>query len=155
MGSRDVARVVYGSIIGLALVLALQAHPPPAGQTAGLLLGTAVAVGLAELYAEIVATEARTRRTINAPQVREMAVDALAVMFGAGFPAIFFVLAAAGVMDTDLAFNLSKWSGLGLICGYGFLAARMAGQGLGRALVHAAALGIAAGALIALKAVLH
>src|SRR4051794_4320384 len=55
--SRDVARVIYGSIIGLALVLALQAHPPTAARTAGLLVGSAVAVGLAELYSEVVGAE--------------------------------------------------------------------------------------------------
>src|SRR4051794_13259570 len=30
LGSRDVARVIYGSIIGLALVVALGQHPPSA-----------------------------------------------------------------------------------------------------------------------------
>jgi hypothetical protein len=77
------------------------------------------------------------------------------VTFGAGFPAVFFVLAAADVMDTDLAFTLSKWTGLGLIAIYGYLAARLSGSGLGGALLHAAAVGVVGGALIALKAIVH
>jgi hypothetical protein len=155
LGSRDVARVIYGAIIGLALVVTLQAHPPTAALVAAGLLGTAIAVGLAEMYSEIVSVEARTRRPVDRSTVGEIAGESVAVVFGAAFPAIFFILAAAGIMDRHLAFVLSKWTGLGLICGYGFLAARLSGSGNGRALVHAAAVGAIGGALIALKAVLH
>jgi hypothetical protein len=155
LGSRDVARVIYGAIIGLALVVAVQAHPPSAALVAASLLGTAVAVGLAEMYSEIVSVEARTRQPIDRSGLRRIAGESVAVVFGAGFPAVFFILAAAGTMDRHLAFVLSKWSGLGLICGYGFLAARLSGSGPGRALMHAVAVGAVGGGLIALKAVLH
>jgi hypothetical protein len=87
--------------------------------------------------------------------VRKLLADAGAVTFGAGFPSLFFVLAAAGAIDTDLAFSLAKWSGLGLICAYGFLAARLSGARLGRAFVHAVLVGAVGGALIALKALMH
>jgi hypothetical protein len=155
LGSRDVARVIYGSIVGLALVVALEDHPPGAGGTAAALLGTALAVGLAEAYSELVGTEARTRRPVDRTQVRELLADSASVTFGAGFPALFFVLAAAGAIELELAFALAKWTGLGLIGAYGFLAARVSGAGLGRALVHAAILGAIGGALIALKALVH
>ena len=115
LGSRDVARVIYGAIIGLALVVALEDHPPAPGAMAATVAGTALAVGLAEAYSEIVGAEARTRKPVHGAGVRVLLLDGVAVTFGAGFPALFFVLAAAGVMDTDLAFTLSKWTGLGLI----------------------------------------
>jgi hypothetical protein len=153
--SRHVAHAIYGAIIGLALVVALQDHPPAAGETAGVVFGTALAVGLAELYSEVLAAEARTRRPVPRNEIRAMAVDALPVVFGAGFPAVFFVLATAGVIDLQLAFTLSKWSGLGLICGYGFLAARLTGAGIAGALLHSAAVGAIGGFLIALKSLLH
>jgi hypothetical protein len=155
LGSRDVARVIYGSIIGLALVVALEAHPPAAGEVAATVTGAALAVGLAEAYSEIVGAEARTRRPVGRAGFRIFLTDAAAVTFGAAFPALFFVLAAAGAIDTDLAFTLSKWTGLGLISFYGFLAARLSGSGLGRALLHAGAVGGVAGALIAFKALVH
>ena len=155
LGSRDVARVIYGAIIGLALVVALEDHPPSPGAAAATVVGTALAVGLAEAYSEIVGAEMRTRRKVHGASVRVLAIDAAAVTFGAAFPAVFFLLAAAGVMDTELAFTLSKWTGLGLIAVYGFLAARLSGSGLGGALVHAAAVGAVGGALIALKALVH
>ena len=155
LGSRDVARVIYGAIIGLALVVALEDHPPAPGAMAATVAGAALAVGLAEAYSEVVGAEARTRTKVHGASLRVLIMDGAAVTFGASFPALFFVLAAAGVMDTDLAFTLSKWTGLGLISAYGFLAARLSGSGLGGALVHAAAVGGLAGALIALKALVH
>src|SRR3954470_8929771 len=120
LGSRDVARVIYGAIIGLALVVALQVHPPSAGQAAAAVIGTAVAVGLAEAYSELVGVEVRTRRRLRAAQVRATLAEGGAVAFGAGFPALFFLLASVGAIDLQLAFNLSKWSGLALLCAYGF-----------------------------------
>jgi hypothetical protein len=120
-----------------------------------LLVGTAVAVGLAELYCDIIGTEAGTGRMVKGPERRRMAGEALAVVFGAGFPALFFALAAAGAIEVRLAFSLSKWSGLALICGYGFLAARLAGARYGQALVHAVAVGLIGIALIELKSLLH
>jgi hypothetical protein len=77
------------------------------------------------------------------------------VLFGAGFPAVFFLLAVAHVSKLDTAFTLSKWSGLGLITGYAFLAARLAGSALLRSFAHAVAIGAIGGALIAIKALLH
>jgi hypothetical protein len=155
LGSRDVARVIYGSIIGLALVVALKAHPPSSGAMVSILVGSAVAVGLAEVYSEFVGAEARTRRKVDRAHVRELLEDAGAVTFGASFPAIFFILAAAGAIERSTAFDLAKWTGLGLICVYAFLAARLSGYRFLGALLHAALLGAVGGALIALKALVH
>lgn len=155
LDSRDVARVIYGAIIGLALVVAVQGHPPPSGTMAALLVGTAVAVGLAEVYSEFVGTEVRTRRHLTRHEVRALGLEAVAVTFGAAFPAAFFLLSALGVLELDAAFRLAKWTGLGLICLYGFIAARLAGSRLPGALLQATAVGSIGGALIALKAVLH
>src|SRR3954470_10159683 len=107
LGSRDVARVTYCAVVGLAVVVAMQAHPPPAAGAAGRIVGPALAVGLAELYSEIVGAEARTRRPVPRPEIREMGGEAGAVFVGAGFPALFFAASALGVMDVELAFTLS------------------------------------------------
>jgi hypothetical protein len=155
LGSRDVARVIYGAILGLALVVALEQHPPTTAQTIAAIVATALAVGLAEMYSEFVGAEARERRRISRSELRIFAEDSLAVTFGAGFPVLFFILAAAGLFKLATAYTLAKWTGLGLICVYGFLAARLAGSRTAAALLHAAALGAIGGALIAVKALLH
>jgi|SRR4051812_37037270 hypothetical protein len=155
LGSRQVARVLYGSIIGLALVVALQAHPPASGTIAALLVSTAIAVGLAELYSEYVGTETRTRERVGREQLADMFDEVGAVALGVAFPAIFFALAALGLIERDTAFDVAKWSGLGLIVCYGFAAARLTGAGLLEALWRASIAGLIAAFLIAIKSLLH
>jgi hypothetical protein len=155
LGSRQVARVLYGSIIGLALVLALQAHPPAAGAVAGSLLATAVAVGLAELYSEYVGTETRTRRRVDRDEFAAIWDEVGAVALGIAFPAVFFLMAAIGIFERDTAFTIAKWSGLGLITAYGYAAARLTGAGVARSIYRASIAGLIAAFLIVIKSLLH
>jgi hypothetical protein len=155
LGSTQVSRVIYGSIIGLALVVALEQKPPSAAVMVGTLLGTGVAVGLAELYSEVVGTEVRTRRRVERERFREITTDVAAVVFGISFPAVLFLLSSAGAMEVETAFELAKWSGLGLIGFYGFCAGRLSGMGLRAAFLQAVAVAAIGGFLIALKALIH
>ena len=155
LGSSQVSRVIYGAIIGLALVVALEHHPPRPAVMVATLLATAVAVALAELYSEVVGIEVRTRRRVDRAHVRAIATDVAAVGFGISFPAVFFLLSAAGAMEVDTAFELAKWSGLALIGLYGFWAARLAGARLPAALGKATAVALIGAFLIALKALVH
>jgi hypothetical protein len=155
LGSGKVGRVIYGAIIGMALIVVLEGHPPPAGRVVTALVATALAVGLAELYSEIVGTEVRTRAHIARAQVREIGGDVAAVAFGVAFPAVFFLLAAADAMQLDTAFDVAKWSGVGLIGFYGFCAGRLAGEGVPASLLQALGAGAIGAFLIAFKAVVH
>jgi len=119
------------------------------------LLGTAVAVSLAELYSDFVGTETRTRRRVRRSEVRDMGYRAGDVASGIAFPVVFFVLAAAQVIENDTAFTIAKWSGLGLIGFYGFCAGRLAGESLPASALQAFAVSLIGGLLIALKALLH
>jgi len=155
LGSRQVSRVLYGSIIGLALVVALEAHPPRAAAVAVTLVATAVAVGLAELYSEVVGSEARTRRRVERQQIIDILDEIGAVAIGVAFPCVFFLLAAVGAFDLDAAFTIAKWSGLGLIATYGFAGARLTGDTVPGSLLRAGIVALIAAFLIAIKALLH
>ena len=155
LSSRQVSRVLYGSIIGLALVVALEAHPPRAGVIAGTLVATAIAVALAELYSEIVGTEVQTHARVERHQIIDILDEIGAVAFGIAFPCVFFLLAALGAIDRDAAFAIAKWSGLGLIAAYGFAAARLSGGTVPRSLYRAGLAALIAAFLIAIKALLH
>jgi hypothetical protein len=155
LGSRQVSKVVYGSIIGLALVVAIESHPPKPWVMAVWLVGTALAVGLAEVYSEIVGTETSTRQPVTRRDVGHMVEDAVAVGFGVAFPAVFFVLAALGLVEVEAAFSIAKWSGLGLIGFYGYWAARFAGAPAHRALFKGALAALIGAGLILLKSLVH
>jgi hypothetical protein len=153
--SSHVARVTYGAILGMALVVVLEHHPPAPGVVVGSLLATAVAVALAELYSEIVGIHARTQRMVDRPHLRAIGAEAAAVAFGVAFPAVFFILAALNVLEEDSAFTIAKWSGLGLIAFYGLGAARLSGAGWLSSTLQALAVAAIGAALIAFKAIIH
>ena len=153
--SPQVSRVIYGAIIGLALVVALEVHPPEAGAVAATLVGTAFAVGLAEAYSEIVALETRGRRHAGRSELQHLVADVAAVATGVGFPAVYFLLAAVGAIERSSAFTLAKWTGLAVVGVYGFAGARASGTGMFGSVLQAAAVALVGAFLIALKAVVH
>lgn len=159
--SNQVSRVVYGSIIGLALILTLEAHPPEASQRSrevvviGTMLATALAVALAELYSELVGARTRAGMGGSTEPMRTVVSSSVAVGFGIAFPAVFFVAVALKLLDYDTAFALAKWTGLGLIAAYGYIAARLSGASISGALLQASFVALIAATLIALKALVH
>ena len=155
LGSAQVARVIYGAIIGLAFIVALEKHPPGSGVMVGSILATALAVAMAEVYADIIGTETRTHARVERARKWEIARASAAVASGIGFPAVFFVLAVAGAVEQDTAFALAKWSGLGLIGLYGYFGGRLSGRSVPASIMHALAVLLIGGFLIAFKALLH
>jgi hypothetical protein len=155
LGTGQVGRVIYGAIIGMSVVVVLDAHPPAPGSVVASLVATALAVCLAELYSDVVATEHRTRRRIRREHLREIASDAGAVAFGVVFPSVFFILAAVDVIEDHTAFTAAKWSGVGLIGFYGFSAGRLAGSRWTVSLLQGLAAGAIGGVLILFKALVH
>jgi hypothetical protein len=155
LGSERVARVTYGAIIGMALIVVLEKHPPASGIVVGTLLATALAVTLAELYSEVIGHQTRTRARVQRHHLRHLAGEVAAVGFGIAFPCVFFLAAVAGLLEEDTAFTLAKWSGLVLIGFYGFCAARLAGDRFLPALLQALAVAAVGALLIAFKAVVH
>jgi len=153
--SGQVSRVVYGSIIGLALILTLEVHPTTARVAIGTLVATGLAVGLAELYSEVIGARTRVGLGGETEPLSIVVLDTVAVFVGIAFPVVFFIASGFGLIDMDTAFSLAKWTGLGLIAAYGFLAARLSGATGLRALVHASGVAAIATLLIAFKAFLH
>jgi hypothetical protein len=155
LGSRQVARVLYGAIVGLALIVTAEDHPPSAGVMAAWLLMTGLTVTLAEVYSEVIGIETSERHRVTRHQLSHLLNQGWAVALGVAFPAGFFLLASIDVLQLDTAFVIAKWSGLGLIGFYGYWAARFAGAPVPRALAQAAIVAAVGGIVIAFKALVH
>ncbi|MCW2532311.1 MAG: rane protein of unknown function [Blastococcus sp.] len=155
LGSRQVARVVYGAIIGLTLIVAVEDHPPSAAVMAAWLVLTGVTVALAEVYSEVIGVETSERHRVTRHQLAHLLGQGWAVLLGVAFPAVFFLLAVVGVLELHAAFASARWSGLGLIGFYGYWAARFAGAPVPRALAQAAAVATIGALVIAFKVLLH
>ena len=155
LGSEQVARVVYGAIIGMALIVVLEHHPPTAGVTTATLVATALAVGLAEAYSDWIGHVLQHRSGFHRRDLRRIAADVSAVAIGIVFPDVFFLLATLGVLELDTAFTVAKWSGLGLITLYGYAAGRLSGESRARSALQALAVTAIGIALIGFKAFVH
>ena len=155
LGSEQVSRVVYGAIIGMALIVVLEHHPPTPIVTEVTLIATGLAVALAELYSEVIGEWTKNRQMVQRHHVREIATDVGAVFFGIVFPGFYFIIAAFGVMTPETAFTLTKWTGLGLIAAYGYAAGRLSGASVKVSILHALTVGLVGIALIGFKALVH
>lgn len=153
--SQLVAKVVYGSILVLALEVALEEHPPGPKEMVGAVIGTALAITLAELYSDVVGLEIGKRRRVRRGELRTILRKVSAVGVGAVFPVLWFGLAWADVVSMDAAFTLSKWTGMGLIGFFGYAAGRLAGNGQLRSLLQATALVAVGVGIVFLKALFH
>jgi len=153
--SRQVARVVYGAIIGLTLIVAVEDHPPSAAVLASWLVLTGVTVALAVVYSEVIGLETSERRCVTRHQVAHPLGQGWAVTIGVAFPAVFFLLA---VVDAPRAGHRLRHRGVErarpdrLLW---LLGARFAGTPVPRALAQAAAVGALGGIVIAFKALVH
>jgi len=155
LDSHHVSRVLYGAIIGLALIFGLEHHPPTAHETTVALLATAIAVSLAEIFSDVIGTETRTHRRVQRGELREILAGSLAVAVGVAFPIVYFELAAFGVLKLGTAFNVAEWSGIALTAFYGWSAGRLAGQSRLASAVQACAVALIGVALIGLKVLTH
>ena len=149
------ARAVYGSIIALAVIIVSEEADAAAGEVIAAVIGSVVAAMLAEGYAEYIAAVIRERRHPSATEVRREAVDVGAGTVAALVSLVPFVLAAAGAIELEAAYDVAPWIGVGVIAGYALLANRLAGlTSLQSAGVTAVALAIGL-SLILIKALTH
>lgn len=149
------ARAVYGTIIALAIIATLEGGSSSADEVVAAVIGGVVAAQLAELYAGYLADVIRERRHPAGRRLRVAATDSVAGSVAALLTIVPFVLAAAGAIELDTAFDVAFWAGLGVLAAYTLLANRLAGL---RGLQNAVACGVVVViglALVALKAFVH
>lgn len=147
---------IYQTVIVLAIVVSLERHPPSDGTLLASVIGGAIAVGLADLYAGVVGRMIRERQ----PATRRLVMgDAVAILEGivvaVALPIVFFGLHRLGVLATQRAFDLTEWTELVLIGLYAFVANRFAGFSVWHSLLLGGAATLIGLLLVGLKAFFH
>src|SRR5262249_9069361 len=99
--ARAVTHAIYQTVIVLAIVVSLERHPPSDGTLIVYVIGGAIAVGLADLYAGVVGRMIRERQPATRRAVRDDAVSILeGILVAIAVPIFFFSLHRLGVLAT-------------------------------------------------------
>ncbi|HEX3455366.1 MAG TPA: hypothetical protein VHS03_12125 [Gaiellaceae bacterium] len=146
---------VYGSMIVLAVISGLDEASATAREAFVTIIGLAIAVGLSQVYADVIGSTFREGRSLLPAEWLEISAN-VAFGFGAALvPAIFFALADVGVMSLRHAFVVAEWTGVAVIWFYVFTAARAAQLTLVRAFAWSAALTVCGVGIVELKLLAH
>jgi hypothetical protein len=150
--TRYADRAIYVLIAVMAVDVALEGVEEDAGKVLAYVLGAAIALTLAEIFADRVGISIRSRRPANEDEIQHEYREALTGLVIAFLPISMFVLALLDVIKLNLAFILSQWIGFGILAVYSYVAARASGGSQTRAILGAIALTAVGGALILLNA---
>lgn len=123
------AKVIYGTIIVLVVIVTLEDHPPGALAAIGSVLGAGVAVAIAEFYSELIGLRIHEKRRLTRTEIHGIATSVSAVLFGALLPLPVLLLALFDVFTVESALALDKWILVGLLVFYGYGAATLSGTG--------------------------
>jgi hypothetical protein len=123
-----VAKTIYGTIIILVVIVVMEDHPPSIGATFATIVFTGLGVALAEWYSDFIGKTIEEHHILNTKERRRIVKDVSAVMTGAWLPMPFVILAWMNVIDLDLALDLAKWTMVGVLLFYGYIASRLSGH---------------------------
>lgn len=132
-----VSKTIYGTIIILVVILAMEDHPPSIPGTFATVIMTGLGVAIAEWYSDYIGKTIEEHHILNAAERRRIAKDISAVMTGAWFPLPFIILAWVGLISIDFAIDLAKWTMVGVLLFYGYVASRLAGHDQLRSFIFA------------------
>jgi hypothetical protein len=121
-----IAGAIYGTIVVMATIVAGGANEGVGEwQLAVAVLVTTGVLGLAHLYAELVAGGIERQRRLTTPERRRIWHREAAIPLAAALPVLVLVLGAAGVMDEDAAIWTALLIGLGTLGVQGLRYARV------------------------------
>ena len=132
-----VAKTIYGTIIILVVIVTMEEHPPSPLGTVATIIMTGLGVALAEFYSDFIGISIKERAALDKSKRRHIVKDISAVMTGAWMPLPFIVLAVLGFFSLELALTLAKWTMVGVLLFYGYVASRLSGQSHPKSFLYA------------------
>lgn len=116
---------IYGSLALMAVLVAIENHPPAPLQIAAQLFGVTLAIAVAKAYAEVIADTLHRGRRLTTGEWREILRKVLPVLFAAQGPTIVMLMSAFGLFSVAAAIELSKTPVLVLLFVYGLRVAQL------------------------------
>ena len=123
-----VSKIIYGTIMVLVVILAMEEHPPSAAGSLALVVMTGIGVALAEFYSDFIGTSIKEKHSLTSQERHNVAHNISGVLIGALLPVPFFVLAWLGILQLGDAFAYTKWTLIGVLLFYGYVASRLSGH---------------------------
>ena len=163
MGEREptrrptgVAQAIYGQILVTAVVAALSEDSATA--LGYLLLSAVTTVGvlwIAHVYSEVLAQGIHVGRTMERGEVRAVIAAELPMIETAIPTVVVLLLGIVGVLSRNTTVSLAVAVGVAMLCYWGFVFGRAAGESWPSSLASAAITGGLGLVIVALKAVVH
>lgn len=122
-------------LIALAAALALDISGD-AGTAAFGLVGTAMAIMLANFYADWLQAEVEQRRRLRPADVPPVVFRSIGVLLGAIPALLLFIAAWLGLLAIATVVDLAVWSGIALLFAFGYVGGRLRGDQQRAAVVH-------------------
>lgn len=149
------AKAIYGLLTVLALLVAMEEHPPTPLRASVTLFGAIFGIALAEAYSEWIAEMLAHRRPLSREELRGIWRVVAPVMLGAQPPTVVLLISALGFLPVETAIDVGQWTDLALLYLFGVRVGRVAQQTWPLA-IGSGAIATATGALIILvKSLFH
>ncbi len=142
---------VYGSVIVLAIIVALDGTAVSPREVIASVIAAAIATVIAEIYADYLSGTIGAGRYPTARENLEQLRNAWAGLVAALLPAVFFLLAGFGWIELEAAFNAAIWTGIAVVGVYAFMANRIAGFSIYRSLAIGVAFAALGGLIVLVK----
>lgn len=142
-GNDRATKVIYGAILIFAFLVG-QGHSSHYSALP-IVFGTffaAVAIVLAEVYADILGKTIRHKRKLTKAERIEVERDSLAIISVSFWPSVIFALSYAGLFSISTAFTFSYLLLLSVLFAFSYWAGRLSGNTKAKALLFAAATSI-------------
>jgi hypothetical protein len=151
-----VARSIYGLITVLAVLEAMEHHPPSAAwRGAVILFGTTLAVALVEAYADSIAEMIARGGGLSRADMIEIGHDVAPVLIGAQGPTVVFVLAALGLFSVERAIDIAQTVAFVSLFGYGWRIGKLLHEQRHKQLISGLILVAIGGLVVGIKAAFH
>lgn len=150
-----VSKALYGTLLVMSLIVAIDDHYKSAGQVIISLLTTVLVFAISQFYSDVVAEKIVSKEKLTREKVRNIFYEIAPISIGSHTPTIIFLFALVGLISIEKAFFLAKVAGLGALFLYGFLIGKYSNRSKGKCYFSGAVNMLMGGIVVMFKTLIH